>query len=48
MVVCNMGIDIIGALPSGKGNVKYAMVAVDYFIKWVEAELIVAITSKKM
>ena len=42
------GIDIIGALPAGKENVKYAVVAVDYFTKWVKAEPVVAITSKKM
>ena len=42
------GIDIIGVLPKRERNVKYAVVAVDYFTKWVEAEPLVAITSKKM
>ena len=42
------GIDIIGALPAGKGSIKYAMVAVDYFTKWVEVEPMAAITSKKI
>ena len=42
------GINIIGALPTVKGNVKYAVVVVDYFTKWVEAEPMAAITSKKM
>ena len=42
------GIDIIGALLIGKGNVKYTVVDVDYFTKWVEAEPMAAITSKKM
>ena len=42
------GINIIRALPAGKGNVKYAMVAVDYFTKWVEAEPLVAITFKNV
>ena len=32
----------------GKRNVKYAVVTVDYFTKWVKAEPMVAITSKKM
>ena len=41
------GIDLIGSLPTGKGGVKYAIVAVDYFTKWVEAEPLAAITSKK-
>ena len=42
------GIDIIGALPARKGNFKYAVVARDYSTKWVEAEPLAAITSKKM
>ena len=42
------GIDIIRALLARKGNVKYAVVAVDYSTKWVEAEPLAAITSKKM
>ena len=41
------GIDLIGSLPTGKGGVKYAIVAVDYFTKWVEAEPLAAITTKK-
>ena len=42
------GIDIIGALLVGKGGVKYAVVAVDYFTKWAEAEPLATITSKKI
>ena len=42
------GIDLIGSLPTGKGGVKYAMVAVDYFTKWVEAEPLASITTKKV
>ena len=30
------GIDLIGELPKGKGGVKYAVVAVDYFTKWLK------------
>ena len=37
------GIDIIGALPVGKRNVKYAMVTIDYFTKWIEVEPLVAL-----
>ena len=48
MVVCSMRINIIGALVVGKGNIKYAVVVVDYFTKWVEAEPMAAIISKKM
>ena len=42
------GIDIIGALPVGKGGVKYVVVAVDYFTKWAEAEPLATITAKKI
>ena len=41
------GIDLIGSLPTGKGGVKYAIVAINYFTKWVETESLAAITSKK-
>ena len=42
------GIDLIGSLPTGTGGVKYVVVAVDYFTKWVEAEPLSTITSKRM
>jgi hypothetical protein len=29
-------VDIVGPLPRGKGGVRFAVVAVDYFTKWVE------------
>nr|XP_023904037.1 uncharacterized protein LOC112015826 [Quercus suber] len=32
------GIDIVGPLPQGKRQVKFLLVAIDYFTKWVEAE----------
>ena len=41
------GIDLIGSLPTGKGGVKYAIMAVDYFTKWTEAEPLASITAKK-
>lgn len=41
------GIDLIGSLPTGEGGVKYSIVVIDYFTKWVEVEPLVAITSKK-
>ena len=40
-------IDLIGSLPTGKGGVKYAIVAVDYFTKWAEDEPLASITVKK-
>ena len=42
------GIDLIGELPKAKGGVKYAVVAVDYFTKWAEAEHLATITAKKL
>uniref|UniRef100_A0A803P5E7 Integrase catalytic domain-containing protein n=1 Tax=Cannabis sativa TaxID=3483 RepID=A0A803P5E7_CANSA len=43
----SLGIDLVGSLPTGKGGVKFAIVAVDYFTKWVEAEPMNIVTSKK-
>jgi ribonuclease HI len=42
------GVDIVGPLPPGKGGVKFVVVAVDYFTKWVEAEALVHITSQNI
>lgn len=39
------GVDLVNPLPLGKGWVKFVVVAMDYFIKWVEAEALVTITS---
>ena len=42
------GIDIIGSLPIARGGAKFAIVAVDYFTKWVEAEPLTTITTKRV
>ncbi|CAL8132253.1 unnamed protein product [Prunus armeniaca] len=42
------GLDLIGPMPEGKGQVKYAVVAVDYFTKWVEAEALATITAARI
>ncbi|KAI5335007.1 hypothetical protein L3X38_025140 [Prunus dulcis] len=42
------GLDLIGPMPQGKGQVKYVVVAVDYFTKWVEAEALTTITAARM
>jgi hypothetical protein len=39
------GIDIVGPLPTTQGNFKFAVVAVEYFTKWIEAGPIATITS---
>lgn len=39
------GIDLVGPFPESKGQTKYVVVAIDYFIKWDEAEALARITS---
>ena len=41
-------IDIVGPLPLGKGQVKFLLVAINYFTKWVEAEALAKITKAKI
>nr|GEX03746.1 reverse transcriptase domain-containing protein [Tanacetum cinerariifolium] len=38
------GIDITGPFPEGPGNVKFLIVAMDYFTKWIEAKAVATIT----
>ena len=42
------GIDIVGPLPLGKGQVKFLLVAIDFFTKWVEAEALAMITEVRI
>ena len=42
------GIDIMGPLPQGKRQVRFLLVAIDYFTKWVEAEALAMITEAKV
>jgi hypothetical protein len=39
------GLDLLGPLPPAHGNLKYAVVAVEYFSKWIEAKPLATITS---
>ena len=39
------GMDLIGPLPAAQGNLKYAVVAVGYFTKWIEAKALTTIIS---
>ena len=41
-------IDIVGPLPQGKGQVKFLLVTIDYFTKWVEAEALATITEARI
>ncbi|CAL8135404.1 unnamed protein product [Prunus armeniaca] len=42
------GLDLIGLMPQGTGQLKFAVVAVDYFTKWTEAEALATITAAKI
>ena len=42
------GIDIMGPFPLGKKQLKFLIIAIDYFIKWVEVELVTTITEAKI
>ncbi|KAJ1685137.1 hypothetical protein LUZ63_016527 [Rhynchospora breviuscula] len=42
------GIDLLGPFPQGQGNVKFLVVAVEYFTKWIEAKPLATITSQKV
>jgi hypothetical protein len=39
------GLDLLGPLPPTQGNLKYVVVAVEYFSKWIEAKPLAMITS---
>ncbi|GJT56653.1 reverse transcriptase domain-containing protein [Tanacetum coccineum] len=42
------GIDIAGPFPEGPGNVKFLIVAMDYFTKWIEAKAVATITGNQV
>ncbi|GKV35101.1 hypothetical protein SLEP1_g43414 [Rubroshorea leprosula] len=42
------GMDILGPFPEAKGRKKFLIVAIDYFTKWIEAELVARITEQKV
>jgi hypothetical protein len=39
------GLDLLGPLPPAQGNLRYVVVAVEYFSKWIEVKPLVTITS---
>nr|GEU56253.1 hypothetical protein [Tanacetum cinerariifolium] len=43
-----IGMDIIGPLPEALGKVKYLIVAVDYFTKWIEAKAVTSIIGRQV
>ncbi|GKA31533.1 reverse transcriptase domain-containing protein [Tanacetum coccineum] len=42
------GIDIAGPFPKGPGKVKFLIVAMDYFTKWIEAKSVTTITGSQV
>ena len=42
------GLDIMGLFPIGRRQLKFLVVAIDYFTKWVEAEPLATITEKNI
>ncbi|KAJ3698911.1 hypothetical protein LUZ61_002616 [Rhynchospora tenuis] len=42
------GMDILGPFPQAKGNLKFIVVAVEYFTKWIEVKALSIITSQKV
>ncbi|XP_071695193.1 uncharacterized protein [Rutidosis leptorrhynchoides] len=41
-------IDIVGPITACSGGIKFLVVAIDYFTKWVEAKALVTITSRRI
>ncbi|RDX88936.1 Tf2-11, partial [Mucuna pruriens] len=42
------GIDILGPFPMAPGQVKFLIVTIDYFTKWIEVESVATITAEKV
>ncbi|KAK1406979.1 hypothetical protein QVD17_38589 [Tagetes erecta] len=42
------GIDIVGPFPESTGKVKFLLVAIDYFSKWIEAKPLATITGQQI
>ncbi|GKB01233.1 reverse transcriptase domain-containing protein [Tanacetum coccineum] len=42
------GIEIAGPFPEGPGKVKFLIVAIDYFTKWIEAKAVATITGNQV
>ena len=46
--VAQWGLDILGPFPMGTRQMKFLVVGIDYFTKWVEAELLAKITEQNI
>ena len=47
LVICSVGVHIMGSFPMAIRQLKFLVVGIDYFTKRVEAEPLVTITEKK-
>ncbi|GJV82339.1 reverse transcriptase domain-containing protein [Tanacetum coccineum] len=45
---CNDWIDIAGPFPEGPGKVKFLILAIDYFTKWIEAKAVATIIGNQV
>jgi hypothetical protein len=41
-------VDIVGPFPLAPGQLKFLIVGVDYFTKWIEAEAVAKITAERV
>jgi hypothetical protein len=44
LAITARGMDIVGPLPITQGNFKFAVVAIEYFTKWIEVRPVATIT----
>ncbi|GJZ62036.1 reverse transcriptase domain-containing protein [Tanacetum coccineum] len=42
------GMDVLGPLPEASGKIKFVIVAMDYFTKWIEAKPLAKMTGKEV
>ncbi|RDX74603.1 hypothetical protein CR513_45640, partial [Mucuna pruriens] len=45
---CRWGVDILGPFPLAPGHIKFLIVAVDYFTKWIEAKPVAVISAERV
>jgi hypothetical protein len=45
LAIVKMGFRFVGSTPPAQGNLKYVVVVVEYFSKWIEAKPLATITS---
>ena len=48
MAMVQWGLDILGPFPVGTRQMKFLVVGIDYFTKWVEAEPLAGITQQNV